>query len=823
MSTQEFNTLLEKFINQKISKEELQQLEELTSQNPEFKKEYDQYRSVIQGIKSSALREELKDIMDSDSPNGKFPVASYNRGKALLELGRHIEAIHAFEKAEKDSPHGEFPLASNEKGATLFELGKYQKAIFAFEKAEKSSPNGEYPDASYNKGIVLLKQENYEVAISAFEKAEKGSPHGKYADASNKKGFAFYHHGRYKEALTAFEKAEKDSPNGKFPVASCNKGNAFLKLGMYKEAVYAFEKAEKDSPNGKYPEASYGKGFALYKTEQNEEAINAYDKAEKDSPSGKYPVASLFNGLAFSNLGMYEEAIQAWKKAEQDSHQEKYPDASINKGIALVELKRYNEAINSFEKAEMDGPNGKFPLASYNKGKLFRTIENIEQAILAFKKALNDSENNHYPSAHLRLAEIYSKRDLSLAKYHAYEGISQDDRNWKIVNFISEYLADPNYQDFYKNRLEYLYLLVKKNFEENKISISQYFQNFCRVTEEPDNSLKLFCTLLQLKQIDIPLSLTFDDRLRLAYLIYYLQNKPWYTFHIIDSILDVEFSLCEMDYYFYLLSAIKIAEPYKELEYYLKVEGLDFRNPFAISFNQLTEKIAVAHKQKNYIDPYLLNIEFEDGGISNIDLNLLDYHPIIIQAIKSIKTSSEFTNPLKESELKGLLSQLFLSFERDNEINKYEKDKDWINFLNSTTTKGLAYDQILYNIRTVIKKGIPYWLVLNKLFEIYSNSNDNIKKKNIAILQAVTLYSHHFDYIRRPIFKDMNVQIATTFLLDLLSNKAIGTLITFGMATDLGITFLFSYITSRSFSNIYEKWDKKRVDEIFKNFLLDFE
>jgi len=52
-----------------ITKNQLTRLEELASQNPAFKKEYDQYKSVIQGIKSSGLREELKDIMDTEKPD----------------------------------------------------------------------------------------------------------------------------------------------------------------------------------------------------------------------------------------------------------------------------------------------------------------------------------------------------------------------------------------------------------------------------------------------------------------------------------------------------------------------------------------------------------------------------------------------------------------------------------------------------------------------------------------------------------------------------------------------------------------------------------
>jgi len=65
----DFHILLEKFIDQEITKEELLRLKELASHNSEFKKEYDQYRSVIQGIKNEGLSQELRDIMDTEKPD----------------------------------------------------------------------------------------------------------------------------------------------------------------------------------------------------------------------------------------------------------------------------------------------------------------------------------------------------------------------------------------------------------------------------------------------------------------------------------------------------------------------------------------------------------------------------------------------------------------------------------------------------------------------------------------------------------------------------------------------------------------------------------
>jgi len=104
MSVQEFKILLQKYIDQKITKEELLRLEEFASRNPEYKKEYDQYRSVIQGIKSSALREELKDTLKplierqkllrktvNDSGNFKIPDA-FKEGRELWKSGEGFQA-----------------------------------------------------------------------------------------------------------------------------------------------------------------------------------------------------------------------------------------------------------------------------------------------------------------------------------------------------------------------------------------------------------------------------------------------------------------------------------------------------------------------------------------------------------------------------------------------------------------------------------------------------------------------------------------------------------------------------------------------------------
>jgi len=51
----DFHILLEKFIDQEITKEELEELELLASQDPILKKEYDKHRLAILGIKMKGM------------------------------------------------------------------------------------------------------------------------------------------------------------------------------------------------------------------------------------------------------------------------------------------------------------------------------------------------------------------------------------------------------------------------------------------------------------------------------------------------------------------------------------------------------------------------------------------------------------------------------------------------------------------------------------------------------------------------------------------------------------------------------------------------
>jgi tetratricopeptide (TPR) repeat protein len=84
----------------------------------------------------------------SINPNNE--VDWLNKGNALRDQGKYVEAIQAYDEAIRLDP--EFALAWSNKGISLGKQGKYDEAIKAFDEAIRLDPNLAQP--WYYKGAV---------------------------------------------------------------------------------------------------------------------------------------------------------------------------------------------------------------------------------------------------------------------------------------------------------------------------------------------------------------------------------------------------------------------------------------------------------------------------------------------------------------------------------------------------------------------------------------------------------------------------------------------------------------------------------------------
>ncbi len=747
----------------------------------------------------------------------------YYKASVLFESEQYREAADCFSLVLSCCLSDMYSKVFFYKGQAHFFLKEFELATSSLTDAENYSSEKKYPEASYFKGQVFLELNQLADAVSSFTKAEDDSLNSNYPQASYQKGISLKRLGLFKEAIQSFQKASNDQSDDGYPQALYEMGRTFELAKQPCNAIQAYELAELKSPNYNYPAATYYRGNLLEDLHFYPNAIHAFEKAEKDSAPDTFPQASLEKGNTYGHMGKFNDSIAAFTKAELGSTNGKYPSASINKGSAYHHLKNYEQALESFSKAERDSVSGRCPDASYLKARVYHELRLFPAAILSYTKAALDSDKKIYPLAYLGIAQCYwelGKKEESFQA--ALQAVAQDNRNWEIVNFILECTSNSKAAQLYENRLNYLWIASDQITTDESIVLT-HFNNLWVKSNDVDLSLKMFCMVLQETYIEIPFDLVPEDRLRLAYLIYYSRDEPHYAYEIISRMRQREFQLNSMDYYFFLLCAYKIGDSFNEMNS-IGSEITDIQSPFSASVIKLRAAISEAFEKGKKIDGNLLDLDLSEFVVSKELVKPAGYHPWIYGALLSaIDPGVEYALPVSGAILPGLLSQVYLKSSHDLGFDLYKDDLDLKNLINSLSSpKHLDYGHILKNVRIVIRKGIPYLLVLNILFELYASADDSSIKSGIARIQAATLASNYFDFRNRSIYKDAHLEISTNCVVDLLAHESIGMLITYGLIGNLGIGVAVAYLTSKTLDLLHEERERS-INDILEDIIFGVE
>ena len=314
-----------------------------------------------------------------------------NKGIALANLNRYVEALSCFDEAIKLKP--DHAIGWFNKGTYLTELKRYEESLKAIDEAIKLKPD--YTSAWINKGNILGKLNRHEEALSCFDEAIKLKPDD--ADSWSNKGVTSVRLGRYQDALEAFDEAIKRRPD--FMAAIFNKATTFSTLGRYEEAIDTFDKAIKIKPD--YTSAWINKGIALANLNRYVEALSCFDEAIKLKPDDADSWSN--RGTVLSELGRYEEALEAFDKAIKI----KPDDANSwsNKGVTSVSLGRYQDALKAIDEAIKLKPED--AQAWYRKGLVLIYLNREQEAKAAISQANKLSTGS---SGGLRSAKSSSTR-----------------------------------------------------------------------------------------------------------------------------------------------------------------------------------------------------------------------------------------------------------------------------------------------------------------------------------------------------------------------------------------------------------------------------
>lgn len=104
----------------------------------------------------------------------------FDEGMALLDEGKHAEALECFQKATEINPH--FIPAWVYQGIALEQLGNYEEAIARYSKAIEINPK--VADLWYNKGVTLSNLRRHSEALACFNTVLQIDPHNAIAQTA---------------------------------------------------------------------------------------------------------------------------------------------------------------------------------------------------------------------------------------------------------------------------------------------------------------------------------------------------------------------------------------------------------------------------------------------------------------------------------------------------------------------------------------------------------------------------------------------------------------------------------------------------------------
>ncbi len=261
----------------------------------------------------------------------------FDRGVKLERLGRHEEAIAAFDSAISIAPGLAFPWYV--RGNALYELGHYSHAIDCYKKALELDPD--YADAWNNLGLSAFKLYHYTDALAAYDQAIARDPSNAFS--WNNRGVTLLVLKKNEEAIDAFDHALAIDPNYIEPLE--NKSNALRALGRYADVIYTYGAILRLDPRNARIWQDMGQAQAL--TEQHEDALESFNHALAIEPKNTNILVQKAKTLY--TLKKYPEAIAVLERALYLD--ETNVPSWETKGLVLTRMCSFREAVAAFDQA----------------------------------------------------------------------------------------------------------------------------------------------------------------------------------------------------------------------------------------------------------------------------------------------------------------------------------------------------------------------------------------------------------------------------------------------------------------------------------------
>lgn len=354
----------------------------------------------------------------------KYIDAWINKGYALVDLGKHEEAIKCFDQVLRINENDADTWS--DKGASLGSLMRYSEALDCIDKSIKL--NKKNPNAIVNKAIIFVNLGKYKEAVKLCERAINLNPN--HFESRFCMGDALSRLKKYEEAIESYNKALCIKPDDRGILI--NISNNFINIKKYTDAIECCNKVIDSDKNIGVIEAYVNKGIALSKIEKFLEAIECFDKSIELDPN--FDKAWYNKALTLISLENYDNAIKCFDYAIQI--EPNFPEAYANKGIALAILRKYDDAEEEFKMANSLFSNNNKAEEYEKMKKLIELVSNSKEIVDRFKpldERFLDSLNSN------TLTDLKNKIDFILKDIENFYEIFQnrivsEDVNELLVN-----------------------------------------------------------------------------------------------------------------------------------------------------------------------------------------------------------------------------------------------------------------------------------------------------------------------------------------------------------------------------------------------------
>lgn len=365
-----------------------------------------------------------------------------NFGAALQALGRHAEALAAYDAAIASQPG--YAQAHNNRGVLLGLMGRHQDAVDSYDRAVQI--DAAYAQAHFNKGVALQAMGQTDAALNSYDAAIAANP--AHAQAYNNRANVLQQTGHPAEALQSYEQAIAHHPayaeafygmgmvllsqkhmeaaalcleqaiahRSDFAQAHCMQGVLLHEVGQPEAALASLERALALDPT--LADAHGHCGVICQALGRDDEAIARYRAAVEANPFYVEALVNLGNLLCgkqqpLEALGLYDRALAV--KAD-------FAEAHYNRGRALEALERLDDALHSYAATLAADP--AFKEAHYNAGVVLQRQARIAQALQSYEAAL--ALDAAYPVAH------WNRANANLQLGHLREGFAGYEWRWKV-------------------------------------------------------------------------------------------------------------------------------------------------------------------------------------------------------------------------------------------------------------------------------------------------------------------------------------------------------------------------------------------------------